>query len=69
MAKNEMTLPSPDKTERERIVEAETEARKEDPDGVKVAGVADSDEPATWPSSDRQKMETTISRVKAKRPA
>jgi hypothetical protein len=52
--------------ERTRLEEAAV--RKQDPHGVGPARQADEDEPRAWPSSDRQKLETTVSRVQQGQP-
>lgn len=47
----------------DRLLKDEAEARRKDPHGTGPAEAADKDEPAAWPSSDRQDTETTVSRV------
>lgn len=46
----------------------EAAVRHQDPHGAQPARQADQDEPRAWPSSDRQKLETTVSRVQQGQP-
>ena len=39
-------------------------SRRKDPHGQGIAGAADQDEPKASPTADRQKVETTTSRIK-----
>jgi hypothetical protein len=48
---------------RDRALKGDQEARRKDPHGQSAADTADQDEPKAWPSPDRQKVETTSSRV------
>ena len=52
----------------ERTRQAEARDRQLDPQGVTPARQADEDEPLTWPSSDRQKMETTANQIEQGEP-
>ena len=52
------------KVDDDRTRQAEARDRQLDPHGVAPAGQADEDEPLAWPSSDRQKMETTTNRTR-----
>lgn len=52
----------------ERARRDEDHARQHDPHGAQPARLAEQDEPRAWPSSDRQKQETTVSRVEQREP-
>ena len=56
------------KIDDERTRRAEARDRQSDPHGVAPARQADEDEPLAWPSSDRQKMETTANRIEQGEP-
>ena len=47
----------------ERARREEADVRQTDPHGIGPARRADQDEPLAWPSSDRQKLETTVNKV------
>jgi hypothetical protein len=52
----------------ERTIQSDDDARRRDPHGTEPIAQADEDEPAAWPSSDRQKLETTANRTEQHEP-
>jgi hypothetical protein len=46
-----------------QTLKGDKEARRKDPHGLAGAATADKGEPDAWPSSDRQKKETTVARI------
>lgn len=56
------------KIDDERTRQGDERDQKRDPHGMAPARQADEDEPRAWPSSDRQKMETTANRIEQGEP-
>ncbi len=56
----------PARENRKDRLKRDEEARRKDPHGLAGVDTADEDEPAAWPSSDRQKLETTVARIDKK---